>query len=176
MVWTSGVPLGKWQISNVKRRRLRLFVVWETLRRLVVECHSHLLRSHCGTSLLTLTSSTLNSISIRRRRVPRWFALMSQSISFSQPTGTFRSAARRNQTLSCYLESHRAERLIQFEHHICYSQILDVWFILQENQMGHGANMRNTRKFRESQVNVGMIMMLILRDPHVSRLDEYVPL
>lgn len=91
---------------------------------LFVECHSHILCSHCGTSLLTLTSSTLNSISIRQCRGPWWFALMSLSISFCQPKGTLRSAAHRNQTMSCYLESHRAERLIQFEHHIWYSRHL----------------------------------------------------
>lgn len=174
MFWTSGVILCKWQISNVKRQRLFVFVVWETLRRLVVECHSHILCSHCGTSLLTSASSTLNSVCIRRRRGPRWFALMSQSISSCQPTGTFLGAARGNQTLSSYLESHRAERLIQPEHHVWFSQILDVCLILQGNQAGRGGSKTSTTKFRTSRVNI-VVLFWDDRDAQTPT-DEYVHL
>lgn len=127
MVRTSGMILSKWKISTIKRRRLCLFTVCETLRRLVVECHSHILCSLCGTSLLTLASSILNSISIRRRKVPWWFALMSQSISFFLPTEAFhREIKFKHQAAT--LNHPRAERLIQFEHLVSYSKILGVCF------------------------------------------------
>lgn len=124
---TSGMILSKWKISTIKRRRLCLFTVCQTLRRLVVECHSHILCSLCGTSLLTLASSTLNSISIRRRRVPWWFALMSQSISFFLPTEAFHGEIKSKHQAATLNHPH-AERLIQFEHLVLYSKILDSFF------------------------------------------------
>lgn len=124
MARTSGMILGKWKISTIKRRRLCLFTVCETLRRLVVECHSHILCSLCGTSLLTLASSTLNSISIRRRRVPWWFALMSQSISFFLPTEAFHGEIKFKRQAAT-LNHPRAERRIQFKHLVLHSKTLD---------------------------------------------------
>lgn len=79
--------------------------VWETLSRLVAECHSHILCSHCATSLLTLASSMLNCVSIRRLRVPWWFALMSQSISVCLPSIWDHLQGNHNQTPGSYLES-----------------------------------------------------------------------
>lgn len=48
------------------------------------------------------------------------------------------------------LTHHRAER----EHHIWYSQIRDVCFILQENHVGHEENMESSIKLRILQIQI----------------------
>jgi len=130
--------LDKWQIGNVRRRRVCVFVVWQTPRRLVVGCHSHILCSRCGASLLTLTSYTLNNVSVRRRTVPWWFALMSQSISSCPPTGTSHRVARRNQTPSSYTSNPIAPRG-SFSLNITNSDVYLCCWVCGSNQTGLGA-------------------------------------
>lgn len=150
MVQTSGVILSKWLINNVKRQRLSLCcLIRDTAE---VYCPVPLPLWH-------------KPFNLDFYHTKRYFHQMvqypgglhvccNQSPSASQQ-GPF---PRQHTEMKHWAATlNPIEKLIQFEHHIGYSQILDGCFILQKNQMGHRDNMTSAIKFRKAQVNIVVV-------------------